>query len=78
MSLTNDYRLQEIFSRACGSTAECSEGAGAFELGKYNHHREAYVLDVDECDATTGDAIDVYNRRLRPMPAAEAPIDAKS
>jgi len=63
------------------STKHCTkarERAGAVELGKYNHLREAHLLDVDECDATTRDAIDVYDRRLRPMPAAEAPIDAKS
>jgi len=40
--------------------------------------REAHLLDVNECDATTLDAIDVYDWRLRLMPAAEAPIDAKS
>jgi hypothetical protein len=34
--------------------------ASALELGKYNHFREAYVLDVDEWHATTHDAIDIY------------------
>jgi len=57
MPLTNDYRLQDIFSRACGSTAESSDSARPLELGKYNHFREAYVLDIDESDA-----IDLYDR----------------
>jgi hypothetical protein len=48
MPSTDDYRLQDIFSRACGSTAERSDRASALELGKYNHVREAYVLDIDE------------------------------
>jgi len=46
------------------STEHCTkarESANALELVKYNHFREAYVLDVDEWDATTHDAIDVYN-----------------
>jgi hypothetical protein len=30
---------------------EALESAGAFQLGKYNHFREAYVLDIDEYDA---------------------------
>jgi len=41
--------------------------------------REAHLLDVNEWDETTWltDTIDDY-RRLRLMPAADAPIDAKS
>ena len=27
---------------------EAQESAGTLDLGKYNHFREAYVLDVDE------------------------------
>ena len=42
------YRLQDIFYRACGSTAQSSDSARTLELGKYNHFREAYVLDIDE------------------------------
>jgi hypothetical protein len=37
MPLTDDYRLQDIFYRACGSTAQSSDSARALELGKYNH-----------------------------------------
>jgi hypothetical protein len=40
---------------------KAQESAGPLELVKYNHFREAYVLDVDEWDATTHDAIDVYD-----------------
>jgi len=57
------------------------ESAGTLELVKYNHFKEAYVLDVNECDATTHDAItstiDDY-RSQQTMTAAEASIDAKS
>jgi len=52
------------------------ESASALELGKYNQFREAYMLDVNEWDATTHDAINVYNWQLWLMPAAGAPIDA--
>jgi len=48
MPSTDDYRLQDILYRACGSTAQSSDSASALELGKYNHFRKAYVLDVDE------------------------------
>jgi hypothetical protein len=48
MSITDDYRLQDILCRACGSTTQSSDSASALELRKYNHFREAYVLDVDE------------------------------
>ena len=37
MPLTDDYRLQDIFSRACLNTAQSSDSASALELGKYNH-----------------------------------------
>jgi len=47
------YRLQDIFYRACRSTAQSSDSARTLELGKYNHCREVYVLDVDKWDATT-------------------------
>ena len=67
------YQLQDILHRACGSTAQSSDSASALELSKYNHFGETYVLDIDEWDT-----IDIYDWRLRPMPAAEAPIDAKS
>jgi len=64
---------------ACGSTAQSSDSASSLELGTYNHCRETYVLDVNEWDETTWltYTIDDY-RRLRPMTAVEAPIDAKS
>ena len=48
MPSTNDYRLQDILYRECGSTAQSSDSANALELSKYNHVREAYVLDIDE------------------------------
>ena len=48
MPSTDDHRLQDIFSRACGSAAQSSDSASALELGKYNHFREAYVLDIHE------------------------------
>ena len=48
MPSTDDYRLQVILYRAYGSTAQKSDRASALELGKYNHFREAYVLDIDE------------------------------
>jgi hypothetical protein len=38
----------KILCRACASTAQSSDSAGALELGKYNHLGKAYVLDVDE------------------------------
>jgi len=59
---TDDYRLQDILYRACRSFAQSSHSASALELGKYNHYRKAYVLDVDEGDVTSHDAIDVYDR----------------
>jgi len=52
MPSTDDPRLQDIFSRACGSTAQSSDSASALELGKYNHFRETYVLGVYEWDYT--------------------------
>jgi len=48
MPSTNDYWLQDILYRACGSTAPSSDSTSALELGKYNHLREAYVLDINE------------------------------
>jgi hypothetical protein len=44
MPTTDDHRLQDIFSRPYGSTAQSSDSASALELGKYNHLRETYVL----------------------------------
>jgi len=61
MPSTDDYRLQDILYRACGTTAQSTHSASALELGKYNHFRKAYVLDVDEGDVTSHDAIDVYD-----------------
>jgi hypothetical protein len=40
---TDDYWLQDILYRACGSTAQSSDSASEFELGKYNHRGKAYV-----------------------------------
>ena len=51
MPSTDDYQLQGILYRACGDTAQNSDSASMLELGKYNHCREAYVLDIDEYDA---------------------------
>jgi len=45
---TDDYRLQDILYIACGITAQSSDSASALELGKYNHLRETYMLDIDE------------------------------
>jgi hypothetical protein len=56
MSITEDYRLQDVLYRACGSTAQSSDSASALELGKYNDLREAYVLDIDEYDVS-----DIYD-----------------
>ena len=44
----NDYWLQDILYRTCGCSAQSSDSASAFELGKYNHLRETYVLGVYE------------------------------
>jgi hypothetical protein len=52
MPSTDDYRLQDILYRACGSTAQSSDSASALQVGKYNHHRGTYVLGVYECDYT--------------------------
>jgi len=46
MPITNDYRLQNILHRACGSTAQRSDSTSVLGLGKYNHLRETYVLGV--------------------------------
>jgi hypothetical protein len=48
MLSTDDYRLQDILYRACGSTAQRSDSASALELGKYNHFGETYVIGVYE------------------------------
>jgi hypothetical protein len=48
MPSTDDRRLQDIFSRACGSTTQSSDSTSALALGKYNHFREAYVLNIHE------------------------------
>ena len=37
MPITDEHRLQDIFSRGCGSTPESSDSASSLELGKYNH-----------------------------------------
>jgi len=46
------YTLQSMRKRCM----KAQESAGLLELGKYNHVKEAYVLDVDEWRA-----IDIYN-----------------
>ena len=61
MPSTEDYRLQDILYRACGSTAQSTHSASMLELGKYKYFRKAYMLDVDEGDVTSQDAMDVYN-----------------
>jgi len=62
MPSTDGYGLQDILYRVCRSTALSPHSSGALELGKYNHFRKAYVLDVYECDLTSHDAIKVYDR----------------
>jgi len=52
---------------------QAQESADALEHVKCNHFTETYVLEIDE-----EDLIDLYESRLRPMPAAEALIDAQS
>jgi len=75
MPLTDDYRLRNIPQ----STAPRLKRVQAcLNLVSIIIFREDHLLDVDECDGTTRDAIDIYNGQLRPMPAAEAPINAKS
>jgi len=60
---TDDYRLQDILYRTCGSTAQSSDTASALDLGKYNHLRETYVLGVYEWDYTKLTyTIDRYDR----------------
>jgi hypothetical protein len=48
MPVANDYRLQDILYRACGSTAQSSDSTSALELGKNNNLREPYRVDIDE------------------------------
>jgi hypothetical protein len=48
MPSTDDYRLQDILYRACGSTAQSSDSASVLELGKYNLFGETYMLGVYE------------------------------
>ena len=63
MTLTDDYWLQDIFYRACGSYAQSSDSASTLEVGKYNHFRETYVLGVYEWDYTQWTyMIDDYRR----------------
>ena len=47
MPNNDDYWLQDILYSPCGSTAQSEDGASALELVKYNHFREAYMLDID-------------------------------
>ena len=48
MPFADDYRPLDILYTACGITAQSSGSASAFELGKYNHFKGTYVLDIDE------------------------------
>jgi hypothetical protein len=48
MPSTDDYWLQDILYKAYRSTMQSADSASALELGKYNHFREAYLLDVNE------------------------------
>jgi len=71
---TDDYWRQQILYRACGSTARTLKRAQAhLNLVSITILREAHLLDVDQCDATTHDAIDVHDWRLQPMQAAKLP-----
>jgi len=72
MPLTNDYQLQDIFSRARAAQTRLN-------FVSITIFREAHLLDDNEWDETTWltDTIDDY-RRLRPMLAAVAAIHAKS
>jgi len=54
------YRGQPTEKDSTKHCTKARKSASALELVKYNHFREAYVLDVDKWDATTQDAIDVY------------------
>ena len=76
MTLTDNYWLQDIFYRACGSYTQSSDSASALELGKYNHFRVTYVLGVYERDYTqlmyTIDGYDRCRQRMLPsMPSHE-------
>jgi len=46
------------------------ESANGLTVGKYRHWRETYIIDSNQWNA-----IDVYDRRLQLMVAAETPID---
>jgi hypothetical protein len=48
MSITDDYQLEDILCRARGITAQSSDSANELELGKYNHFRATYVLNINE------------------------------
>ena len=47
MSITHDYWEQDILYSDCGSTSQSTDSASALGLGKYNHLRDAYMLDID-------------------------------
>jgi hypothetical protein len=48
LPITDNYSLQDILYRGCGSTAQSSDSTSALQLSKYNNVRDAYVLDVDK------------------------------
>jgi len=55
------HPLQDILYRPCGRTARSTDSASVLELGKCQHFKEIDMLDVDEWDVTTHNAIEVYN-----------------
>lgn len=77
MPSTDGSWLQDILNKSCGSTSLSLDRASALEPAKYNHFKEVYELDINEWDATSHDAIDVYELWLQLIPAAGAPIDAE-
>jgi hypothetical protein len=61
MPSTDDYRLQDILYRVCETTKQSSDSASVLGLGKYNHVRKAYMLDVDEEVVTSHNEMNVYD-----------------
>jgi len=63
MPLADNYWLQDLFSRAYGSTAESLDSTTSLELSKYHNYGETYVLAMNEKNYTPLPyMIDVYNR----------------
>jgi len=56
MLFADDYLLQDTLYRACGCTAQSSDSASVLDLGKYNHFRETYIVDINKYEV-----IDVHH-----------------